>query len=183
LGKETRDVAAQLEAIIATRTGSSKALPSLTSSPALKVAVQCCTVLSAAAVIVHFERSENAFSRVIEDVCQPSIAQQPGLAFGYQLMNVLLVLRDQSCFTSMICNTLVLWFLVVRQEYEALQAKPAAQLTSEDRVRLVDLEGQLQQAQEQLQRAQADAQRAEQAAAAAERKAELVASAIVSLWQ
>ena len=47
-----------------------------------------------------------------------------------------------------------------RQEYEALQAKPAAQLTRADKQRLTDLQDQLQQAQQQLQRAQAAAQQA-----------------------
>lgn len=66
------------------------------------------------------------------------------------------------------------------QEYEALQSKPVAQLTSQDRQRLDDLQEQLQTAQQQLQAAQQQAQQAQQAAAEAQRKAELVATANVS---
>lgn len=66
------------------------------------------------------------------------------------------------------------------QEYESLQSKPLAQLTSQDRQRLDDLQQQLQTAQQQLQAAQQQAQQAQLAAAAAQRKAELVATASVS---
>jgi len=66
------------------------------------------------------------------------------------------------------------------QEYEALQAKPVAQLTNADRERLSNLEQQLEAAQQQLQQAQQRAQQAQQVAAAAQRQAELVAAATVS---
>jgi multidrug resistance efflux pump len=54
-----------------------------------------------------------------------------------------------------------------------LQAKPAFQLTGQDRERLNDLQQQLEAAQQQLQQAQ-------QVAAAAQRRAELVAAGVVS---
>lgn len=66
------------------------------------------------------------------------------------------------------------------QEYEALQSKPVAQLTNQDRQRLDNLQEQLQSAQQQLQAAQQQAQQLQLEAAAAQRRAELVATANVS---
>jgi paraquat-inducible protein B len=76
--------------------------------------------------------------------------------------------------------TCVQSFNLDMQEYEALQSKPVAQLTGQDRQRLNDLQEQLQSAQQQLQAAQQLAQQAQLEAAAAQRKAQLVATANVS---
>lgn len=65
------------------------------------------------------------------------------------------------------------------QEYEALQSKPVAQLSFEDKQRLGDLQKQLDAAQQELQRAQAQAQAAQAEAKEAARRAELVAASRV----